>query len=483
MADDAALLADYVKSGTEDAFRVLVERHLPLVYSAALRMVNGESHLAQEIAQNVFTGLAKKAPALADRLLANGEALPGWLYTSTRFAASSAIRANRRRRQYEAKAAAMSDQTHSDEEPDCDWAGLRPVLDGAMSRLSAKDRDALVLRFFQGEELNNVAKLLGLTEDAARMRINRALEKLRGYLTARGITLSSSALAVLLAANTVHALPPALAATVTTAAIGTTAAGGIAVVGFMTTKLKIAAVCALAIAGAGTPLILQHQKINTMRQENQALSDYRAHSETLRAENERLSALLGAKPVPNLSRPDHLELLRLRGEVGLLRKESQELAKLRSGQMVPKSSDSDQSPKVLKAEAWANVGLEKPEDALQTFLWGGRYGQDDLVGNAVRWRVQPGLEVSEALDQSMTNLISSTTDFAPKITGLSILDQKVEDEATVRMKIALDLADGKRVESSIQIVKDNGMWFPLFHVWTNSAGDLLATMDVPPMAQ
>ena len=483
MADDAALIADYVKSGAEDAFRLLVERHLPLVYSAAVRMVNGESHLAEEVAQNVFTDLAKKAPALVDRLPPKGEALAGWLYTSTRFAALSAIRADHRRRQYEAKAAGMSDYTHSDHDLDSDWAGLRPILDGAMSRLSANDRDALVLRYFQGEELKNVAKLLGLTEDAARMRINRALEKLREYLTARGVTFSSSALAALLVANTVHAIPPALAATVTTAVMGTTAAGGIALVGFMTTKLKIAAVGALIIAGAGTPLILQHQKINTMRQENLVLSNYRAQTETLRAENERLSAVLAAKAVTNLSRPHHLELLRLRGEVGLLRKESQELAKLRSGQTVPNSTNRDQSSNLLKAEAWANVGLENPEDALQTFLWGGRYGQDDLVGNAVRWRVQPGLEASETLDESMTNLISSTTDFAPKIAGFSILDQKVEDEATVKMQIALDLADGKRVESSIQLVKDNGMWYPLFHVWTNSAGDLLATMDVPPMAR
>lgn len=250
MTDDAVLLADYVKSGSEHAFRMLVERHLPLVYSAALRMVNGESHLAQEIAQNVFTDLARKARTLADRLPANGEAFPGWLYTSTRFAASSAIRANRRRREYEAKAAAMSDNDHFDHQSDSDWESLRPVLDAAMSRLSANDRDALVLRFFQGEELKKVGAVLGITEDAARMRINRALEKLRGILTVRGVTLSASALAATLSTNAIQAIPPALTAmNVATAALGTTAASGIALFTFMTaTKLKTAAVAALIVS-------------------------------------------------------------------------------------------------------------------------------------------------------------------------------------------------------------------------------------------
>jgi DNA-directed RNA polymerase specialized sigma24 family protein len=91
MNDDAELLVEFVNRDSQAAFAELVERHLPLVYSAAVRLVNSDTHLAQDVVQAVFTDLARKAPQVATRVLSNREALPGWLYTSTRFAAATAI--------------------------------------------------------------------------------------------------------------------------------------------------------------------------------------------------------------------------------------------------------------------------------------------------------------------------------------------------------------------------------------------------------
>src|SRR5438094_779162 len=106
MTDDAELLRCYADAGSESAFSELVARHLPLVYSAALRQVGGDSHLAQDVTQSVFTDLARKAGPVARRLSDERHVLSGWLYTSTRFAASKLVRAERRRysREHEAVA-------------------------------------------------------------------------------------------------------------------------------------------------------------------------------------------------------------------------------------------------------------------------------------------------------------------------------------------------------------------------------------------
>src|SRR6476646_7173615 len=68
MNSDSELLCRYVEARCEDAFAELVRRHVNLVYSAALRQVNGDAHLAQDVAQNVFADLARKAATLSRRL-------------------------------------------------------------------------------------------------------------------------------------------------------------------------------------------------------------------------------------------------------------------------------------------------------------------------------------------------------------------------------------------------------------------------------
>ncbi|HTG44272.1 MAG TPA: sigma-70 family RNA polymerase sigma factor, partial [Verrucomicrobiae bacterium] len=289
MKDDAELLVEYAKHGSESAFGELVARHIPLVHSAALRLVNGDVHLAQDVTQSVFSDLARKASVVASRVSARREALPGWLYASTRFATASAIRANQRRRKYEQKAITMSETSSTNEGADADWEILRPVLDDAINRLCVSDRDAVILRFFQGEELKKIGHVLSLTEDAARMRINRALERLRGLLKAQGVNLSASVLSGLLSANAIQAIPPALGVAVATAAAGATAGMGITLLSFMTTtKLKMAAVGALILAGAGTPLVLQQQALNKLRDGNRALLEHRDQSAALQAENRRI---------------------------------------------------------------------------------------------------------------------------------------------------------------------------------------------------
>jgi RNA polymerase sigma factor (sigma-70 family) len=165
MNDDGQLLGRYAEAGSESAFSEIVSRHIDLVYSTALRQVGGDAHLAQDVAQTVFADLARKA-----RTVSYEGVLTGWLYQATRYAASKVVRTERRRSTREQEAVAMQEVT-SDES----WEQLRPVLDEAMGSLGAKDRDAVLLRYFERKELRAVGDALGTSEEAARKRVARDL--------------------------------------------------------------------------------------------------------------------------------------------------------------------------------------------------------------------------------------------------------------------------------------------------------------------
>ena len=138
MRSDGELLRDYAEGHSEAAFDELVRRHVDLVYSAALRQLNGDAHLAEDVAQSVFTDLARKAASLWRR-----EDLAGWLYTSTHFAAAKTARTASRRRAREHEAHAMQQMLHSPT-TDLDWNGLQPVLDSVMHDLKEADREAIL---------------------------------------------------------------------------------------------------------------------------------------------------------------------------------------------------------------------------------------------------------------------------------------------------------------------------------------------------
>ena len=180
MTPDADLLSRFAATNSEAAFAELVQRHVNLVYSAALRQVNGDAHLAQDVAQTVFTDLARKAGSLANR-----DSLTGWLYTSAHFAAAKIIRGEHRRRDREEK---FMREPIAETAPELDWEQLRPTLDDAMHELKEADREAILLRYFENRPFAEVGAKLGLNENAARMRVERALEKLRAALTQRGVT-------------------------------------------------------------------------------------------------------------------------------------------------------------------------------------------------------------------------------------------------------------------------------------------------------
>jgi RNA polymerase sigma factor (sigma-70 family) len=214
------LLRRYVEDRSEPAFEELVKQYIDLVYSSALRQVNGDAPAAQDVTQAVFTELARHAPRLTRHT-----SLAGWLYTSTRYLAAKALRTEQRRRSHEQEAHEMNQLLQSTD-LDTTWQEMRPLLDDAMHDLSASDREAILLRYFERLPLAEIGSRLGLKENAAHMRIERAIDRLRAALSKRGVTSTLTALALLLTGRAVGAAPAGLAAQVSHAALATAAATG-----------------------------------------------------------------------------------------------------------------------------------------------------------------------------------------------------------------------------------------------------------------
>jgi RNA polymerase sigma factor (sigma-70 family) len=205
---DWELLQAYVKSRSEPAFAELVRLHLDWVHSVALRHV-GDPHLAEDVVQSVFVLLARKAGDLRP-----GTALGGWLFRTTRHVAAHARRAELRRKCREATACTMTNDTHSHDNDEILWQQLAPHLDLAVSALSESDRSAILLRFYEKAPMRKVGERLGVSEDAAKKRVSRAVERMREFLVKRGVKIGSVALAGFLAEKTVQAAPTAMAAAV-----------------------------------------------------------------------------------------------------------------------------------------------------------------------------------------------------------------------------------------------------------------------------
>jgi len=328
MKPDGELLRNYAEGKAEEAFAELVRRHLNLVYSAALRQVNGDVHLAQDVAQTVFTDLARKAAGLAQRPF-----LAGWLYTSAHYAAAKVVRGEHRRQTREQEAQAMQAllQTSASE---TEWEQLRPVLDRVMHELKETDRAVILLRYFENRSFADIGQKLGLGEDAARKRTDRALEKMRGLLARRGIR-TTAALGTVLSTQAVQMAPAGLAATLTGGALAGAAAGGGTALTFMklitVTKLQAGVTAALVAAAAATTWMVQQPAQTQLRSENETLRRQMAQLQTqLQTDEAGLTNRPGqAGDSQKLTGAQLLELVQLRGEVGVLRQQADELGRLR----------------------------------------------------------------------------------------------------------------------------------------------------------
>jgi RNA polymerase sigma factor (sigma-70 family) len=387
MTDNQRLLADYVQNGSDAAFRDLVTRYLDLVYSAAVRLVGDDRHLAEDVVQIVFVDLARLAGTFSSEVR-----LGGWLHRHTCFVAAKTLRGERRRQSRERQAIEMN---ALQDLPEAGLAQVAPVLDEAINQLGATDRAAILLRFFERLDFRSVGEALGSNEAAAQKRVARALEKLHTLLKRRGIAFSAAALGTALAGQAVTAAPAGLAVSISGTALAAAAAAGagttLILLKFMTlTKLQLGIISAIVIAGVATTMVIQQQ--TKLRGANASLRQQVDELDRLKAENERLSNQLAQARTSKPMNDEQLsELLKLRGQVAALQNQKPVPTGSPTNAQPAKSRDglARQLPAptvpLLPAASWTNVGVATPEASFQTFSWAVAKKDLPAFTQAVAW--------------------------------------------------------------------------------------------------
>jgi RNA polymerase sigma factor (sigma-70 family) len=348
ITSDLDLLEKFARQNSQDAFSEIVRRHLDLVYSAALRQVRSPQ-LAQEVAQSVFTDLARDAGSLArGRNATSHQSLTPWLYAVTRRTAIDVIRKESRRQLREQIATEMNAMNAAE----ANWTQIEPLIDEAMESLEDTDRAAVLLRYFENKSLREVGQSLGTSDDAAQKRVSRALERLREFFAKRGVTVGASGLALVVSANTIQAAPAGLAVTISPAAAlaGTTIAAtatttAVKTIAMTTLQKTIVTVTVAALAGVGLYEARQasqlRDQVNTFEQQRAPLAE---QIQQLQRERDEARNQLASIREEKGRLPDNTaELLRLRGMAGVARRAIAEAEQLRS-QLARQASEATNNP-------------------------------------------------------------------------------------------------------------------------------------------
>jgi len=278
LAEASLLLADYLDGGCSEAdFSRLVARVGGMVYGSALRRT-GDAQLAEEVMQNVFAILARKAEALRRH-----PSLAAWIFQTTRYEAAKAMRTEKRRRK---KLEALAEDLacdpgrhgNSSTVEEAAWQEALPALYESLDRLPDRDRLLVLERFFDGKKFSEIAARSGRTEAACKMGMKRTLEKLSQLLTSRGVTLSGTALASALTAEFARSAPHHVMALITPKAIA--ASGGLTAATLITNSIQtMSTLKSVTLAGAAVlavaagPFIFQSSEASRLRDELAALTD------------------------------------------------------------------------------------------------------------------------------------------------------------------------------------------------------------------
>ena len=365
MSTDRDLLTSYAETGSETAFAELVNMRVGFVYGVALPRVGGDAHLAQDVTQQVFIALARDAHRLKHHPI-----LTGWLHTTTRNVAAAIVRIERRRRTREIKASTMH-EIHSGTEAEPDWKNLRPQLDEALGRLGEQDRAALLLRFFEECSFADVGRRLQLSENAARMRVERALDKMQALLSRHGVTSTATAIGAMLATPAAQALPAGFAATISSTALASASlATAIPGIIFMSiTKLQLGIAIALIAAGAGG-FLAQHHANEKLQARLSDLNDQSEEVAQLKKENTRLKT--------SLSQSNHNST-----NAGPAVASTSPASNSINARSTSPRESSPLAPGLTPIAALDHSGRTTPRAAFSTQIWAAAEGDVDLEQSAI----------------------------------------------------------------------------------------------------
>jgi len=459
---DQQLLRDFAEHRSEAAFTELVRRYVDLVHSAAFRMTC-EAHSAQDVTQAVFVALAQNATRLTQHSV-----LSGWLHTTARNLAAKHVRATVRRQTREQEAAAMNESLST--APDASWDEIAPHLDNALAELSEPDRDAVLLSYFEKKTAAEIATRLGISAEAAQKRTSRAVERLREFLIKRGVTVGAGGLALATSANAVQAAPAGLAVTVSAAALAGTAVSTATIVTAttkslaMTTLQKTLITASIAtVAGVG---IYEARQAAQLRSQVQLLREQQI---PLAEENRQLQ-LKQSEAANQLSavttelaraKTNNLDLLRLRNEVGLLRKQTNLLANAQpsrtknSGETTQNAaSEEKSSQELVLRENYEFAGYSTPPSAIKSLFWAAT-GADP---QAVLASMSPALKVqteAEWANKSEEELRTELQKDNNSVTGYRVIDSLAVSDNEVVLSIYLE---GRNRTNKMRMVRVGDEW-------------------------
>ncbi|MGC4074384.1 MAG: sigma-70 family RNA polymerase sigma factor [Nibricoccus sp.] len=457
--DDHELLRQYATSRSEPAFAELVRRHLDLVYAAALRQTDGNIHLSREIAQSVFTDLARKAGSLNRSTI-----LVGWLHTAVRFAASKAMRSAARREHHERLAATEMNadrQHHSSEDAaSLDPAQLQPVIDAAIGELKPREREAVLMRFFERRELADLGSRLALSESAARSCVDRALKKMRASLERRGVKSSVTALALALGEQTATAAPAGLAATVTSGATAAAAVTGVSATAFFLTmtKLQYALIGALAIgSGIGVAVSI---KLADRERELAGLRPQASLLEETKRENQALKKRLADAEAA------------LTGMINRSAPPETQSAAVPAVTAAPALTNASIEKELIAVEECRNVGSATAATAFQTLVWAALTGDDDTLASLVFLppeSLKLGTEYLQQLPEETRRQFKSpqhvvalflAEEIVRKASKVQVIRTTPVDESRVSLRVRTTNKgnDDKPRESAREFVRIDAQW-------------------------
>ena len=400
---DSQLLRAFAENRSEAAFAELVRRYVDFTYSAALRMVR-DPHLAEDVTQGTFLALAKSARQLTDRPM-----LSGWLHRTAQNLAAQTVRTIERRRAREQEAAAMNELFSTRSE--APWEAIAPHLDAALGELNETDRDAVLLRYFEKKSAAEMAGVLGISDEAAQKRVNRAVERLREFFSKRNVTIGASGLVALISANAVQSAPLGLAAVISAAAVvGTavTTSTTIAVtktIAMTTLQKALITVTVAALAGGG---------IYEARQASKARAEVQALQQQQTSLNEQIQKLRSeADDASNRLIAVQNENQRLKRNVAAFAKfngAQQTAANVGTSQLSPTnilSSTNSQTGNIeLSKDSWTNAGFATPESALKTRGWSVLTGNREVFAESLS--ITPGAR--KMLEDMLVQMAQASTD-------------------------------------------------------------------------
>jgi len=472
MNDDSALLSRYADARDEGAFAELVQRYLNLVYFAALRQVAQDAQRAEDVTQVVFTELARKASTLADH-----QALAGWLHTTTRFVASEMMRTERRRQVRELEAHAM-DVLSNDPAASAKWEQLRPIIDVSLEELHRDDREAVLLRFFANLPHAQIGQRLNLSENTARMRVDRALEKLGTSLAKRGVTSTSIALASVLANQAQASTPAGLAANTTTAAL-TGAAKASATLAATTTTTKIISLMSTTKLIIGTAAVVtiaataitwhQWQSGTALRDEVASLHQ---HTAQLQAENQKLTERHKADDEAVRAAQQALQAANLTSAAAIAPPPSSSAAdpsRTTKNEASASAGEPTTSEKISVDVAAKKSGRDTPVAAARTLLWYLQGG--DIKHAAELLSFEPAerdklKDLIDTLPEAIQDKYSTPAKLAafamsgsPRpLSNVQLLSETQPDDYTAIQHVRLEYKNGEVLEEDLKFHRDVDGW-------------------------